>query len=343
MEPLANTNATARRTDQIVFGRARLQLTAWYALTLGIIMLLFSGLLYGILSQRLSGYHHERELPAERQVERETTIFALRELGVYLLLGNAALLVLGVGGAYLLAGRTLQPIARSVARQHRFTSNASHELRTPLTAIRGDIDVALQRPRSPAEYRAVLREIGEEVDVMTGLIEQFLWLARGGPLSRPETTDVRAILEEVVRQTAPLAAERGSTVNVEPGAPLIAQVDRSGLRLVIVNLVSNALQHTPTGTTVRISAEPQGKRIAVQISDNGPGIPTRERANVFRPFYRLPATESDGYGLGLALTQELVSVAGGTIYIGETLGGGSTVSVWLPQAMAEPDPAPRLS
>jgi signal transduction histidine kinase len=338
-----NHRASAGRRDQVVFSRARLQLTACYALTLAMIVLIFSGVLYGVLSARLGGYRHEQELPSERRVERETTAFALGELRAYLLLGNVALLALGVGGAYWLAGRTLQPIARAMARQDRFTSDASHELRTPLTSIRSAIDVTLQRARSPAAYRAVLKEVNEEVEGMTALIEQLLWLARGGPPTRPETIDLRAILDAVVRKTAALAAERGSTVHLEPSSALIITVDPTALRLVLLNLVSNALQHTPSGTAVRICAERAGTGIALRISDNGPGIPEEKRANVFQPFYRLRTTGSDGHGLGLALAQELLTAAGGTIQIGETPGGGSTVSVWLPQAVADRDLPPSRS
>ena len=327
--------------DKRIFGRARLQLTCWYALTLSAVMVLFSGLVYAAFAARLGGYDHEQESAAERRVERETASFALGELRIYLVLGNAALLALAAGGAYWLAGRTLTPIAEAMARQDRFTADASHELRTPLTAIRTAVDVALLRARSPAAYQAVLQAVKAETEGMTELIEQLLWLGRGARTWDVELTDIRAVLADVAAQTATLAHERGSRLSVEPGPATSIMADPVGLRLVLLNLVRNALQHTPSGTSVIICTERAENGTVLRVCDDGPGIPERERANVFQPFYRLRTTGSDGYGLGLALTQEFVSAAGGTIHIGEAPRGGATVSVWLPQVACETAAVPR--
>ena len=325
------------RDDATLFRRARLQLTAWYALTLMVIVLSFSAVLYGVLAARLSGHHREAaELASERAVERDSANFALDELRVYLVLGNASLLVLGVAGAYLLAGRTLRPIAETMSRQKRFAADASHELRTPLTVMRGNIDVALLRKRPAAEYRAVLEEVGEEVDGMTMLIQQLLLLARGSAPPKFEPVDVQALLDEALRASATLGTERGSTVQREDGPPLVTKTDRLALKQIVANLVGNALQHTPSGTAVRLCAAAEDGGIALRVIDNGPGIPAEERVNVFHPFYRLGTTGADGHGLGLALTYELVATVGGTIAIDETPCGGTTVRVWIPQVVPEP-------
>ncbi len=335
------STAQARRA---VFRRARRELAAWYTLTLAVILLAFSGVLYGVFAARVSSYRHEHEPAAERRVERETAAFAIGELRLYLLLGNATLLVLGAGGAYLLAGRTLQPILRAMERQDRFTSDASHELRTPLAAMRSAVDVALQRSRSPAAYREALAGVNEEVAGMTDLLEELLWIARGAPPQRPEPVELRALLADVLRRTAGPAAERGSTVQVETGGPVTAAVDPAALRRVLLNLVGNALRHTPGGTTVRLGVERDSRGVLLHVADNGPGIPEAERESVFLPFYRLSPAGEGGHGLGLALTRELVGAAGGQIRLIETPGGGATALVWLPQphgaAAFEPAPAP---
>ncbi len=323
--------------DPALFRRARLHLTAWYALTLMIIVLAFSAVIYGILAARLPGHRHEANEPAsERAAERATAAFALGELRIYLLLGNLGLLIVGTAGAYLLAGRTLRPIAGAMARQRRFTADASHELRTPLTVMRGSIDVALRRERPAADYRAVLQEVGEEVDGMTVLVEHLLQLARGVSPPDPRPIDVQSLLAEVERSLMPIAAGRGSTLLIDDGPSMTVCTDRTALRYALVNLVSNALQHTPAGAVVRVCAAEADQGVAIRVIDDGPGIPADERDKVFLPFYRLKAANAEGHGLGLALTRELVAIAGGTIAIEETPGGGATVRVWVPRGGALP-------
>lgn len=329
-------SSTGVRDDAAVFRRARLHLTAWYALTLVVIMLVFSGIVYGIFTARLVHHHDERlERPGEQAAERRTASFALNELRLYLVVGNIALLLIGTGGAYLLAGRTLRPIAQAMERQRRFTSDASHEMRTPLTVMRGAIDVALQRQRSAADYRAVLQEVGEEVDGLTQLIERLLQLARGAQQRPPAVVDVRSVVEDAVRTNAPLADERGSTVVVEPGQPIAVYTDATALRQALGNLIANALQHTPTGTQVQVRCASKHDGVEIRVIDNGPGIPAQEWTNVFQPFYRLKTADADGHGLGLALARELILGAGGAIQLEETPGGGLTAVIRLPGAISE--------
>jgi signal transduction histidine kinase len=324
-----------RPSEEATFRNARLHLTAWYVLTLAVIVVLFSLALYAALSAQLSEHQRgEPERQPERQVEQDTTDFALSRLRLLLLGGNLLLLAGGAVGAYLLAGKTLQPIAAALDRQRRFTADASHELRTPLTVMRGEVDVELQRKRTAAEYRGVLVELGKEVDAMTELVEQLLRLARGR--SRPPAAalrcDVRSALEDVVRRTAQLATRHGSTVSLALPGPLVARADQGDVRHVLLNLVTNALQHTPPGTLVQLTAEPHNGAIDLVVSDDGPGIPSDERTSVFEPFYRLHTTGSDGAGLGLALCRELVWANGGSIALEETAGGGATFQVRLPAA-----------
>ncbi|MGI8553182.1 MAG: sensor histidine kinase [Dehalococcoidia bacterium] len=325
-----------RRSDELAFHRARLHLTAWYVLTLAAIVLAFSIGLYAALAAQLA--QHQQEGPdamPDRQVERDTTDFALGQLRLLLLVGNIVFLAGAGGGAYFLAGKTLRPIAVALERQRRFTADASHELRTPLTVMRGNVDVTLQRARTAAEYREVLRDLGAEIDGMTRLSEQLLRLARGVPEPAMSACDLRAILEGVVESSADLAAARGSALKLLPGPALISMANADGLRQVFLNLVLNAIQHTPPGSAIAIGGARRERFIEVEVSDNGLGIPTEERENVFQEFYRREPAETDGAGLGLALVRELVNVSGGSIAVGETPGGGATFSVRLPVTGSE--------
>jgi signal transduction histidine kinase len=320
-----------RRTDHSAFRRARLHLTAWYVLTLAVIVIVFSLALYGALAAQLSQHQGDGgDTTPERQVEHDTSDFALSRLRLLLLAGNAIFLLGATGGAYLLAGKTLGPIAAALERQRRFTADASHELRTPLTVMQGTIDVALQRERSPAAYRDVLRELGEETTSMTALVEQLLRLARGRPRPAMVACDLAATLAEVVRSTQDLAADRGSAVSSAALGPLVVRGDPLALRQALLNLVLNAIQHTPPGSQIRITGQQDEHGVEVKVADNGPGVAAAEREQIFQPFHRAATAASDGAGLGLALAREAVLAHDGTITVEETPGGGATFRVRLP-------------
>ena len=329
-----------RHTYAATFRRARLQLTAWYVLTLAAIVVTFSMVLYVALAGQLSQHQGEDPTTAEQQqIEQDTSDFALSQLRLLLVAGNILLLLGGTGGVYILAGKTLRPIAAALERQRRFTADASHKLRTPLTIMRGTLDVALQRDRSTADYREVLDEIREEVDAMTSLVEQLLRLARGDPQNQTEICDVRVVVAEVVQSIAEFAASRGSTVSLSPSGPLRCAGDRVALRQLFLNLVRNALQHSAPGVNVQITANQGASDVEVLVSDNGPGIPEAERERVFEPFARLQTTGADGLGLGLALSRELAEANGSGVTVEETQGGGATFRVRLPRS-DERKPAP---
>jgi signal transduction histidine kinase len=318
--------------DEAIFRQARLRLTAWYVATLAVIILSFSVALYVALAVELPAHNRVTDNDTAQRVERETSDFALGRLRLLLVAGNLILLAGAAGGAYLLAGKTLRPIGAALARQRRFAADASHELRTPLTIILGEIDVALQRERSAADYRAVLTEVHDEVVALTMLVEHLLQLARvSGPvMSSSGGADVRAILAEAIHTTHDLTERHLSTVSLSADPELRTRMGAAALRQVCLNLMLNVLHHTPAGTALQIEAQRQGESIVVAVRDNGPGIPVGEREHVFEPFYRLAPEDVPGAGLGLALVWEFVTSCGGTVTVEETAGGGASVSVRLP-------------
>ena len=271
---------------------------------------------------------------ARHEVRRGGTVIslALSRLRLLLIAGNLVFLAGAAGGAYILAGKTLDPVAAALERQRRFTAGASHELRTPLTVMRGTIDVALQRERSLADYRDVLRQLGDEVNTMSVLIEQLLRLARGRPQPKLVVCELREIVAEVISGAGNLSSGHGSTLSLKAGPPLVVLGDPLALHKVFSNLVLNAIQHTPVGTAIQITGQRDGREVEVTVADNGPGVPSAEREQIFQPFYRADAVDTGGAGLGLALARESVLAHAGTISVEETPGGGATFRVRLPAA-----------
>jgi signal transduction histidine kinase len=194
--------------------------------------------------------------------------------------------------------------------------------------------VTLQRRRTPEAYEEVLGELGEEVDSMTELVDRLLRLARGAPTKSAAVPhcDVQEILDDVVRSTAAIARSRGDTVHLTPATRLLALANPAEVRQIFLNLVANALQHTPVGTTVNLAGQSRDGVVEVTVSDNGPGIPKEDQETVFEPFHRLEGTSATGAGLGLALCRELVLANGGSIVLDANTERGATFRVRLQRA-----------
>lgn len=220
-------------------------------------------------------------------------------------------------------------------RQRRFTGDAAHELRTPLSLLRSQVDLALLQPRAAGEYRAALHNFQGDLDRLTGLVGTLLTLARAdaGQLAlSPAPFDLAATVELVAEQFAPHAAEAGVTLRQETGpCPLVADEDL--LVQVLVNLVANALAHTPAGGSVTLGCRRDGDDVRLWVADTGIGIPAAHQARVFDRFYRVDAARSraqGGAGLGLSISRTIVAAHGGWIGLTSAQGQGTIVEVVVP-------------
>jgi len=231
-------------------------------------------------------------------------------------------------------------------RQRRFTADASHELRTPLTVIKGDLSVALGRPRNADYYRDVLTEVDEEVDQMSRLVDRLLSLARAddeGISVNPERVDLNLLLTDVVAQVRPMAQAKGLDLTSQIETNLIATVDPDIVTQIVLNLLDNAIKYSPAGG-VRLSAytfsqqvsraaAQGGDELQINIADDGPGIPDEHIGHIFERFYRVDRARSrelGGVGLGLSIARELAHAHGGAITVHSTPGEGSTFVLHLP-------------
>ncbi|GIV78039.1 MAG: hypothetical protein KatS3mg050_2433 [Litorilinea sp.] len=221
-------------------------------------------------------------------------------------------------------------------QQRRFTADASHELRTPLSIIRGEIDVALERPRTPTMYVQVLTSIRAEAERMSRLVADLLWLSRSDnrQLSlQVEPLDLAELLEALVEQLAGAAETAGVHLKLamSPPIPLCGDMDR--LLQLFLNLLDNAITYAP-GSTVTVRVHPEPHTVRVEVADTGPGIPAEHLPHLFERFYRVdPARsrEQGGSGLGLAIAQEIAQAHGGHIQVSSILHAGTTFTVTLPR------------
>jgi heavy metal sensor kinase len=228
-------------------------------------------------------------------------------------------------------------------QMRRFTADASHELRTPLTAIRTVGEVALRDARDNPEYREVIGSMLEETDHVTRLVEALLMLSRADagqiPIAR-EAVDLAELSHRVTAQLEVLAEEKQQSLSIDVQEPVRAHVDPLVLRLALVNLVDNAIHHSPPGAriTVRIWASPA--EAMIDVEDNGPGIAARHLDRLFERFYRVDAArtrQGGGVGLGLAITRWAVEVQDGHVEVISEEGAGSVFRIRLPREHDQPD------
>jgi two-component system heavy metal sensor histidine kinase CusS len=225
----------------------------------------------------------------------------------------------------------LDRLEESFARLSRFSADIAHELRTPVYNLRGEVEVAVAKPRSPEEYREVLGSNLEECGRLAHLIDRLLFLARA---ENPETQitrepcDLGRELATVCEFYELSAREKGVGLAVAAGKTVQADLDRPLFQRAVGNLIANALAHTPPGGTVTLTATGDETSARVEVADTGPGIPAEHLPHVFDRFYRADHSRSSAngrVGLGLAIVRSITELHGGTVEIASEVGRGTRV------------------
>ncbi len=225
----------------------------------------------------------------------------------------------------------LDRLQETLERERRFVDDASHELRTPLSTLRGEIELALARPRSTTELESSLRSAEEDVHRLQRLADDLLVLARsrGGRIPvRRVGTSLTAVLDRGVHATASIAMDAG--VTVAASAPdQIVQVDPDRIEQALRNLLENAIRHTPRGETVRLTGERTDGWIRIVVEDAGPGFPPDLLIAAFDPFVRgdgpTEGSGRSGAGLGLAIVRAVAEAHGGRVSAQNIPGGARLV------------------
>jgi two-component system OmpR family sensor kinase len=237
--------------------------------------------------------------------------------------------------------RMLARLEQSFVSLRRFTADASHELKTPLQVLRAGVERAMTDPGTPTEALQSLEEVLEEIHRMSELVENLLTLARadeGRAALAVAPVDLRDLVNEAAETAGILGEGPGIAVRSEvPEQPVTIPVDRSRIRQLLLNLVTNAIKYTPSGGKVSIALVDQGETVALIVGDNGIGIPAASLPHIFDRFYRVDSARSrtgerSGAGLGLAITKWIAEAHGGTISVHSRPGRGTVFTVSLPRA-----------
>lgn len=220
----------------------------------------------------------------------------------------------------------------------RFTADASHELKTPLAVLRANVERAMHAPPGGSEQMIALEEALQETARMADLVESLLTLARADEgrfdIIR-EPVELDAVAREVLETALILGEHAGLTVTMPQADPCIVHGDRTRLRQLFLNLITNAIKYTPRGGEVELNLCASELEVTFSVRDTGIGITAIDLPNIFDRFYRADRVRSrlgerGGFGLGLSISQWIAQAHGGTLTAQSRLHRGSTFIVSLP-------------
>lgn len=224
-------------------------------------------------------------------------------------------------------------IRLSLENERRFTGDASHELRTPVAAIRMHAQVALLSA-ADQERSAALGNVIAGCDRVTHLIEQLLTLARidaNKNLNTDTQCDLYPLAQSVLADSAMDGVSKQIELELQGPQQLLVKGNEPLLRVLMRNLIDNAIRYSPRGSKVDVSLQLAAKAATFVVTDQGPGIPPDARALVCDRFYRMVGTGQAGSGLGLSICSKIVELHGGALKFSDGPGQtGLRVTVSLP-------------
>jgi len=364
-------NKTKKKSGSI-FIRAKLKLTIFYTIFISVVVILFSIAIYFVYLDYLRGdfadelteeihYSNSLENGSENQdniaqaprTPEEISTNASRRLGSIILIVDGSIIAFSAFLGYMLAGFTLKPIQNSQNVQRRFMSDASHELRTPLSIMKTGIEVELRNPANPAECKPILSSNLEEINRMSDIVENLLFILRadsGNEDFKFEPLNLFQIISTVFQNVKPYADQKKVTLSminqdisntkeakekesVKKEVDILITGDSNKLKQAFYNIFKNAVDYSKTGGQIFLSVIKQPRYVQIEITDNGIGIPKEELPHVFERFYRssnISGTYDNGSGLGLAITKEIIEKHNGDIKIESSSGNWTKVTISLP-------------
>ncbi len=224
----------------------------------------------------------------------------------------------------------------ALRRQREFVADASHELRTPLTSILANLELLQASLESPGQedervmVDSALRSSGR----MSRLVGDLLLLARAdaGRIGVRTHCDLAEAAGHAAAEVAPTVGER--QLRVENDRPLPVEGNPDELHRMVLNLLDNAVRHTPPGSTIELRLRAEGSSAVVEVADDGPGVPLERRDQIFERFVRgegpADTAVAGGSGLGLAIVSAVAASHGGSAEVGESDLGGALFRVRLP-------------
>ena len=212
--------------------------------------------------------------------------------------------------------RLLHRLDVSMGAQRRFVADAAHELRTPLTALSLQAQL-VEQAQDSGERNEAIRDLRLGIARASHLVSQLLTLARQEPdAQRPFVQlDLAALVRQVIGEFAPLADLKKIDLGVDAGQSEFMNGDKESLKILVGNLVDNAIRYTPEGGKIDVTLGNGSSGLVLSVKDSGPGIPIKDRERIFERFFRVAGNEVQGSGLGLAIVKQIAQRHGATVEV----------------------------
>ena len=276
--------------------------------------LILAGIVGGLIASLLGWVTVRRGLTPVSLVAKKANEISSRRLDTRLSIEEAPEELRELTGAF---NAMLDRLEDGVKRLSGFAADLAHDLRTPVNALMIKTQVALARPRDPNEYHALLESNIEEYERLARLIESTLFLARADNAQlalRAERINVRQTLDKVAEYFSGLAEEAGVSLEVSGETTVIA--DPTLVERAVSNLVSNGIQYTERGQTLRITTREREHSVSIEIENPGSAIPSEQLGRVFDRYFRGDTARTEGSGsagLGLAIVRAIMNLHSGSV------------------------------
>ena len=230
----------------------------------------------------------------------------------------------------------------SIRQQRQFMAEASHELRTPITTVRTAANVALQQEhREEDEYRRTLTIVEQQATRLSRIVDDMFTLARADAGTYPvrrQPMYLDEVIDEVVAAANVLASVRNVRIAFSGARSVSFAGDEELVRRMLVNLLDNAIRHSPEGSVVQVDLGLDSSGYTIVVADHGTGIPQESQSHIFERFYRIDTSRArgardDGAGLGLALVRWVARLHGGDVTLTTSSDAGSIFTIQLPAAV----------
>jgi len=312
----------------MIFRRALVRLTVTYTV---VQLALFAAFAVGVYLFVLGTFDFDA-IQVDDDIAADAAEVGFATLRAGLETAFAILLVVAPITSYLMARTALTPIKRSYDQQRAFVDGASHELRTPLSVIRGELELALTKSRTPAQYRRAIETALDEVDSLTRLADDLLMLSDDTHPDLASTFEAVALNDLATSVRAePHVADRRVALEFDLGEPTAVYGAPELLRRAVQNVVDNAVKYSADGATVTVRTSSASGMGVIEVRDEGAGMTAEETTRAFERFWRAESARSQrGHGLGLALVRHIFKAHQGEVTIVSQPGRGTTVTLAVP-------------
>lgn len=322
----------ASSADQETLRRASLRITVWISSACAVLVLCLLAAAAIYLLNRTGP-----PVPDSSDADAAYAYLDTKDLLKAMVIAGGAGILIAAGIGWLSARRAIKPLGEALALQRRFVQDASHEMRTPLAILDTRIQLA-QRNTEPGSPTALaLSRIRDDTAAVTAIVNDLLEAAAGTDRRQAAPLcDVGVAAARLVEDLRAVADQRRITLeHTGSGRPTVF-IDPDSLRRALLALTENALAHTPPGGTVDLTTAAVGNQAVIRVADTGPGITGINPDLIFDRFARAEPAAGSGrprsFGIGLSLTREIISRAGGTVEVASTGPHGTVMQIILPLA-----------